>query len=145
MGPRRIPPALQAAREGTLPASIYEWLLETKGTVLPKSQLATAIGYCINQNDRLQPFPTDARIPIHNNASERPLRVIALGRKGFLFFGDKFSGRNFAGLYSLVGSCIANGVEPTEYLTDVLLRVRHAETVEALDALLPDRWCAPEA
>jgi transposase len=90
-------------------------------------------------------FLTDARIPIHNNASERRLRVIALGRKNFLFFGDKFSGRNFAGLYSLVGSCIANGVEPTEYLTDVLLRVRHAATPEALDALLPDRWRAPEA
>jgi hypothetical protein len=48
--------------------------------------------------------------------------------------------RNFAVLYSLVGSCIANGVEPTEYLTDVLARVRDATTDEQLDALLPDRW-----
>jgi hypothetical protein len=47
---------------------------------------------------------------------------------------------NFAGLYSLVGSCIANEVEPTEYLTDVLPRIRDASTDEQLDALLPDRW-----
>jgi transposase len=137
--------ALRHERSAPAIEKLYEWLLETKGKVLPKSPLATAIGYCINQKDRLRLFLTDARIPIHNNASERRLRVIALGRKNFLFFGDKFSGQNFAGLYSLVGSCIANGVEPTEYLTDVLLRVRHAATPEALDALLPDRWCAPEA
>ena len=50
--------------------------------------------------------------------------------------------RNFAGLYSLVGSCIVNGVEPTEYLTDVVARVRGATSDEQLDALLPDRWQA---
>ncbi len=57
-----------------------------------------------------------------------------------MFFGHPRAGRNFAGLYSLVGSAIANGVEPTEYLTDVLPRIRDATTDEALDALLPDRW-----
>lgn len=136
---------LALRRERSAPAieKLYEWLLETKGKVLPKSPIATAIGYCINQKDPLRLFLTDARIPMHNNASERRLRVIALGRKNFLFFGDRFAGRNFAGLYSLVGSCIANGVEPTEYLTEVLLRARHATTPEALDALLPDRWSPP--
>ena len=84
--------------------------------------------------------PPDARIPIHNNASESRLRVVALGRKNFLFFGHPRAGRSFAGLYSLVGSCIANGFEPTAYLTDVLMRVRDANTDEELDALLPDRW-----
>jgi hypothetical protein len=50
------------------------------------------------------------------------------------------AGKNFAGLYSLVGSCIANGVEPTEYLTDVLPRIRDVSSDEDLDLLLPDRW-----
>jgi len=77
---------------------------------------------------------------MHNNTSEARLRVIALGRHTYMFFGHPRAGRNFAGLYSLVGSCIANGVEPTEYLTDVLARVRNATTDEQLDALLPDRW-----
>lgn len=77
---------------------------------------------------------------MHNNGSESRLRVIALARHTYLFFGHPLAGKNFAGLYSLVGSCIANEVEPTEYLTDVLARVRDATTDEQLDALLPDRW-----
>ena len=66
--------------------------------------------------------------------------LIALARHNYLFFGHPRAGRNFAGLYSLVGSCVANNVEPTEYLTDVLPRIRDATTDEQLDALLPDRW-----
>jgi hypothetical protein len=57
-----------------------------------------------------------------------------------MFFGHPRAGRNFAGRYFLVGSAIANDIEPTEYLTDVLLRIRDATTDEQLDALLPDRW-----
>src|SRR3954469_14289330 len=72
--------------------------------------------------------------------TERRLRVVALGRKNYLFVGHARAGRNIAGLYSLVGSCIANGVEPTEYLIDVLPRIAGANSDEALDALLPDRW-----
>jgi transposase len=65
---------------------------------------------------------------------------LALGRKNFLFVGHPRAGRNIAALYSLVASCIANGVEPTEYLTDILARVREAKTDDELEALLPDRW-----
>jgi transposase len=65
---------------------------------------------------------------------------LALGRKNYLFVGHPRAGRNIAGLYSLVGSCIANKVEPTEYLTDVLPRIASASTDTELDLLLPDRW-----
>jgi hypothetical protein len=89
-------------------------------------------------------FPDRRRIPIHNNSSERRLRVVALGRKNYLLSATR-AGRNIAGLYSLVGSCIANGVEPTEYLIDVLPRIADAKSHEELDVLLPDpsdarRW-----
>jgi len=57
-----------------------------------------------------------------------------------LFVGHARAGRNIAGLYSLVGNCIANRVEPTEYLIDVLPRIAAAKTNEELDGLLPDRW-----
>ena len=133
--------ALRVDRSAPAVDNFFAWLIDLQSTVLPKSPIGAAINYCLNQEDRLRLFLTDARIPIHNNASERRLRVVALGRKNFLFFGDRFSGRNFAGLYSLVGSCIANAVEPTQYLADVLMRVRHASTQDELDALLPDRWC----
>ena len=113
-------------------------------TALPLNKvrplIGEALGYAINQRSRLELFLSDPRIPIHNNLSEARLRVIALARHTYLFFGHSRAGRNFAGLYSLVGSCIANDVEPTEYLTDVLSRVRDATTDEQLDALLPDRW-----
>lgn len=136
--------ALRVEKSKPVLDDLYARLAEMKKTVLPKSPIATAINYTFNQRERLALFLRDARIPIHNNASESRLRVIALGRKNYLFFGHPRAGRNFAGLYSLVGSCVANGIEPTAYLTDVLMRVRDAETDEDLDALLPDRW-APRA
>lgn len=132
--------AMRRERSKPVVDKLFEWLVETKGKMLPKSEIAKAVGYMLNQRSRLELFLSDPRIPMHNNSSEERLRVVALGRKNYLFFGNPRSGRNFAGLYSLVGSCIANGVEPTAYLTDVLLRVGTAETDDQLDALLPDRW-----
>ena len=67
----------------------------------------------LNQRERLELFLTDARIPIHNNASERCLRVVALGRKNYLFFGHPRAGRNIAGLYSLVGMSPPSSEGPT--------------------------------
>ena len=118
----------------------FQWAVETSSQTLPKGPLGEALGYALRQRSRLELFLTDARIPIHNNSSEQRMRVVALGRKNYLFFGNPRAGRNIAGLYSLVGSCIANGVEPTQYLTDVLARVTDALTSEELDELLPDRW-----
>lgn len=118
----------------------FEWVESTRAKTLPKGPLGEALNYAMNQRARLELFLEDARIPIHNNASERRLRVVALGRKNYLFVGHPRAGRNIAALYSLVGSCIANRVEPTEYLTDVLPRIRDATSDDELDALLPDRW-----
>lgn len=132
--------ALRAEKSRPVIDKLFAWLVDEKPKVLPKSPIGAAIGYAINQRERLELFLTDARIPLHNNDSERRLRVIALGRKNYLFFGHPRAGRNFAGLYSLVGSCIANDVEPVAYLTDVLARVRPDMSEQELDALLPDRW-----
>jgi len=132
--------ALRTARSKPLVEEFFRWVRDKGAEVLPKSPLGEALRYATNQRPRLELFLSDARIPMHNNASEARLRVIALARHNYLFFGHPRAGRNFAGLYSLVGSCIANGVEPTEYLTDILPRIRDATTDEHLDALLPDRW-----
>lgn len=132
--------ALRAEKSKPILDKLFAWLVETKTNVLPKSPIAAAINYTINQKERLQLFLSDPRLPLHNNSSESRLRVIALGRKNYLFFGHKRAGRNIAGLYSLVGSCIANNIEPTAYLTDVLTRVRDGMTDAELDAILPDRW-----
>jgi transposase len=85
--------------------------------------MARAIGYCTKNWTELTRFLNDAKIPPDNNASEAALRVVALGRKNFLFVGHEEAGENIAGLYSLVATCEANGVNPYDYLRDVLLRV----------------------
>ncbi|MDP8999662.1 MAG: transposase [Myxococcota bacterium] len=132
--------ALRIARSKPIVDAFFEWATRARADALPRGPLGEALTYAINQRTRLELFLTDARIPIHNNRSEARLRVIALAPHNYLFFGHPRAGRNFAGLYSLVGSCIANGVEPTEYLTDVLPRIRDATSDEDLDALPPDRW-----
>jgi transposase len=135
--------ALRRARSQPVLDGLYDWIAAHKPRVLPKSPIGTAMQYMLNQRERLELFLRDARVPLHNNASERRLRIIALLRKNALFFGHPRAGRLFAVLYSLVGTCIANDVEPTAYLSDVLARVRDDMTDADLDALLPDRWSPP--
>jgi len=80
-----------------------------------------------------------AILPLDNNASEGALRTVALGRKNFLFVGHDEAGADIAGLYSLVATCEANGINPEAYLSDVLLRVQ-SEPQSRIDELLPHRW-----
>jgi len=108
----------------------------------PKSPIGAALSYALNQWDTLVRFLDDVKIPLDNNASERALRVVALGRKNFLFVGDPEHGENLAGLYSLVSTCDANDVDPIAYLKDVLLRVDE-HPASQIDDLLPHRWTPP--
>jgi transposase len=119
------------------------WLDVEKATYPPQSALGRAISYARNRGDTLTRFLDDARIPVDNNASERALRIVALGRRNFLFVGHSGTGDNLAGLYSLIATCDLHSVDPIEYLRDVLIRVdTHPAT--AIDELLPHRWRAPE-
>ncbi len=69
----------------------------------------------------------------------RSLRRIALGRKNYLFVGDVASGKSLAGLYSLVATCESRGINPFDYLADVLARVQD-HPANAIDELLPGAW-----
>jgi len=70
------------------------------------------------------------------------LRIVALGRKNFLFVGSPEHGENLAGLYSLIATCDLHDVDPLEYLRDVLLRV-DTHPAAKIDELLPHRWTPP--
>lgn len=120
------------------------WLDDNLGHQMPKSPIGVAIRYGLNQWDELGRFLDDARIPLDNNASERSLRRVALGRKNYLFVGDADSGANIAGLYSLAATCEARSINPLEYLTDVLSRVGD-HPASKLDELLPGPWAAAQA
>lgn len=118
---------------------LREWLAQQEGLHPPKSLAGKAISYCTKNWIELTRFLDDAKIPPDNNASEAALRAVALGRKNFLFVGHEEAGENIAGLYSLLQTCEANGVNPYEYLRDVLLRVS-AHPASRIDELLPDHW-----
>ncbi len=120
------------------------WLDAEQGRHPARGPMGEAIGYALGQWDALTPFLTDPHLPIDNNASERALRVAALGRKNFLFVGTDEAGENLAGLYSLIATCEANGVNPVEYLADVLIRVQ-THRASRIDELLPHHWTPPRA
>jgi transposase len=108
-------------------------------TVLPKSPLGDALRYLTNQWAALQRFVDDGRLAIDNNRAENQLRVVALGRKNWLFAGSFEGARRTALLYSLVQSCALADVPPFDYLTDVLLRVAtHPQRL--IHQLTPHGW-----
>jgi transposase len=119
------------------------WLLAEQGRHPPRGPMGDAISYALGNWDALTLFLTDPHLPIDNNASERALRVAALGRKNFLFVGTDEAGENLAGLYSLIATCEVNGINPVAYLADVLLRVQ-THPASRIDELLPYNWKPPQ-
>ena len=128
-------------RAGPIREKFKDWLDEQQPRHPPKSPLGAAIRYTLAQWQELGVFLEDARVPLDNNASERSLRRIALGRKNYLFVGDVESGKSLAGLYSLVATCESRGINPFDYLADVLTRVQD-HPAKAIDELLPAQWAA---
>ena len=115
------------------------WLEEQQPLHRPKSPIARAIGYGLNQWKALTRFLDDPLLPPDNNESERRLRLIALGRKNYLFAGHDAGAENLAILMSLVVTCEAHGVDPSAYLADVLIRIQtHPQS--DIDQLLPPLW-----
>jgi transposase len=108
-------------------------------TVLPKSPLGEAVRYLTNQWTVLQRFVEDGRLAIDNNRAENQLRVVAVGRKNWLFAGSLEGARRAALLYSIVQSCKLVDVPPFEYLKDVLLRLAtHPQRL--IGQLTPKGW-----
>lgn len=131
----------QMRQEKSLPllTDLGEWLKKQQADVLPKSPIAEAIGYALNQWQALLRYTEHGFLAIDNNAAERALRDIAIGRKNYLFFGSDTGGRTAAILYSFTQTCKELGVEPWRYLRDVLEQLPTCPS-ERLDELLPDRW-----
>jgi transposase len=131
--------ALRRTRTRPLLAQLFRLLRKHRGRHPPKSPMGKAIRYALKNHRALTRFTGNPRIPPDNNRSESALRVVALGRKNFLFVGNEDAGDNIAGLYSLIATCKAYGKNPLEYLTDVLTRIgSHPQS--KIDELLPERW-----
>jgi len=131
--------ALRQDRTTIILDELHKYLVEQSCLHPPKSPMGKAITYAMNNWDELCRFVNDERLPLDNNASERALRIIALGRKNYLFAGNDDAASNLAGLYSLVATCELHGINPEQYLADVLIRV-HTQPQLKIDELLPHRW-----
>jgi transposase len=131
--------ALRQQKSSPVLMQLHEWLQVQRTLHPPKSPIGQALRYALNQWQALGHFTQDERLPLDNNRSEGALRKAALGRKNFLFVGHEQAGANLAGLYALVATCEANGVNPELYLADVLLRVQ-THPNSRIDELLPHLW-----
>jgi len=136
--------ALRQERSKPILERIREEVEAASRTVLPKSALGDALGYVRNQWAALSRFVENGRLAIDNNAAERALRGVAVGRKNWLFTGSEDGGRRAAVIYSLVGTCKQLGIEPFAYLRDVLERIP-THPASRIAELTPSGWLAARA
>ena len=110
--------------------------------LLPKSALAQAVTYALNQWKALCRYTEDGRLTIDNNVSERRVRDQAIGRKNWLFLGSEQAGPRAAVIYTIIAGAKRHRIEPWAYLNDVILQLTVDASPDALERLLPDRWAA---
>lgn len=127
---------VRGQRSRPLLESLNEWLQEVLTKLSRKSDTAVAVRYALGQWKALELFCDDGRLEIDNNAAERALRVVALGRKNFLFAGSDRGGERAALVYSLLGTAKLNGLNPEAYLREVLARIAD-HPINRIEELLP--------
>jgi transposase len=116
--------------------TLKQWLEATLGKLSRKSDTALAVRYALGRWEALLRYLDDGSIEIDNNAAERALRVVALGRKNYLFAGSDAGGERAASIYSLIGSAKLNGIDPEAYLREVLTGIAD-HPINRIDELLP--------
>jgi transposase len=131
--------ALRIEKSRPLLDKIHELLLLARADVLPKSPMGEAISYALNQWAALERYLEDGRLAIDNNATERTLRGVAVGRKNWLFAGSEAGGRRAAVLYSIVESCRRQHLDPFAYIRDVLTRIS-THPARDVEHLTPAGW-----
>lgn len=116
---------------------LYRLLRRLRKQTLPQADFSKALEYAWGQKSAMLRYLRDGRFEIDNNAMERQMRPIAVGRKNYLFAGSHDGARNAAILYTLINTCRLNKVNPFEYLKDVLVRIHEPGS---LQDLLPYNW-----
>jgi transposase len=146
-----LAPAGRAARRQERARPILDelaaWLATMQERVAPKSPLGRAIGYTRGRWPALLRYLEDGRLEIDNNRVERLVRLVAVGRKNYLFAGSDAGAERAAVLYTLIATCTLHELDPWAYLKDVLEKLAAGWLQREIDALLPDRWVLehPEA
>ncbi len=128
--------AIRQARARPLLDGLHGWLEKTLAKLSPKSDTAAAIRYALSRWPALIRYADDGQLEIDNNTAERALRVVALGRKNYLFCGSDAGGDRAARIYTLLGSAKLNGLDPELYLHHVLERIAD-HPINRIHELLP--------
>jgi hypothetical protein len=134
--PSELRQQIRQARAGPVLEGLYRWFKSTLTQLSAKSELSGAIRYAMSRWKALTRYRDDGNIEIDNNAAERSLRAVALGRKNYLFAGSNAGGERAAAIYSLLGSAKLNGIDPQAYLRHVLTHIAD-HPINRIDELLP--------
>jgi transposase len=135
---------LRQSRSRPIVDKLHGYLLEIEAEVLPKSPEGRAVRYTLKNWTALTRFCEDGDLEIDNNAVERAIRGIAVGRANWTFFGSDDGGKTAAVLRSLVASCQRVGVDPFSWLKDVLSRIA-MHPINRIAELLPHNWASAQA
>lgn len=118
---------------------LHKWMLEEYKTLLPSAHITTAIGYCLERWERLCYYTSDGMLNPDNNPVERSIRPVVLGRKNYLFAGSHQAAQRLAMIYSLLGTCKLNDVNPYAWLKDVFDKI-NSWPINRIHELLPHNW-----
>jgi hypothetical protein len=128
--------AVRTEHSKPLLESLKKWFEETLVKLSRKSDTTRAIRYALDRWDALTRYCDDGHLEIDNNAAERSLRAVVLGRKNYLFAGSDAGGERAAALYGLIGTAKLNGLNPEAYLREVLSRIAD-HPINRIEELLP--------
>ena len=131
--------ALREKRSRPVLDRFKKWLDHESLAVLPKSPIGQAVAYTRSNWEALTRYLDSGALDIDNNAAERALRPVVIGRKNYMFAGSDAGGERAAVIYSLVETCRRHNIDPFVYLRDVLERVS-TERASNIHRLFPDQW-----
>jgi transposase len=120
-------------------AQIGNWVTEQRNAELVESSFKKALNYVFNQWNALKRFLEDGRLSLDNNVAEAEFHVLGVGRRNYLFWGSREGLTSGLVLFGLIRSCVANGIDPYQYLVDVIRRVA-ADAQTPARLLIPSRW-----
>src|SRR5207248_4696504 len=133
--------AVRQELSAPLVADLERWMREQRAKLSRGNDVAKAMEYMLKRWPAFTRFLEDGRICLSNNAAERALRGIALGRKSWLFAGSDRGGERAAIMYTLIQTARLNDVDPQAWLANVLARINDHKITD-LAALLPWSWTA---
>jgi transposase len=120
-------------------ASLHQTLQDQLNDTLPQSPLGKALQYSLSRWDKLCVYTQDGSLRIDNNLVENSIRPVAIGRKNYMFAGSHEAAQNAAMLYSLFATCRLHGINPMEWLADILSKIKDHK-INAIEELLPQNY-----